>query len=148
MNLKNEHPLEDPIRLDRLNQFLSYEIKSSVLILVLWIPMVFLLVVSLLIFAAAVFSPYMLYILFQEKRHGWIATFILIVLIPLLFFLVFAPKLFFLVLMPFYFYCYVLRMVVYDWIQERNARRNLYLKKIESQKKKEKEGNLEYLTQK
>lgn len=140
--------IEDTSKLDKLYLFLSYEVKSSILILLLWIPMMFFLVAALLVLAAALFTPYLLYVLNHEKKNGWIAAFVLTVLVPLALFVVLAPKLFFLFLLPFYFYCYVLRMVVKDWIQEKNAKNNLYLQKIESQKRKLEEENFDYLIQK
>ena len=147
MDSESKQKFEYTTRLNKLYQFLNYEIKSSFLILLLWIPLMFLLVIGLLILAAILFTPFMLFVLYKEERIGWIVTFVLSVIFPLVLLVIFAKQLFFLFMIPFYFYCFVLRMVVKDWIQEKNAKNELQKRILESKKKHEEEKDLNFLIQ-
>ncbi|MFO7525384.1 MAG: hypothetical protein R6W68_08015 [Ignavibacteriaceae bacterium] len=74
--------------------------------------------------AAILFTPYIFYILINEKKFGWIITFFAMIIIPLLL----AHVLFHgefvyegLVLIPlasFYFYCYLIKFEVDKWLGE------------------------------
>jgi len=89
------------------------------------------LAIILITTAAILFSPYILYVLFLEKKIGWIITFFSMTLFPLLFInIFFRTALFYdaLILIPlllFYFYCYLIKFEVdkwladYSWHQER-----------------------------
>jgi hypothetical protein len=85
-------------------------------------------VLYLAIIAAILFAPFMLYVLFKEKRYGWIIFFIIIVLLPLLIDVLFFYHtnvyliLLFIPLALFYFYCFLLRITIRDWMQEKNAK--------------------------
>ncbi len=89
------------------------------------------LAIILITTAAILFSPYILYVLFLEKKIGWIITFFSMTIFPLLFiYIFFRTALFYdaLILIPlllFYFYCYLIKFEVdkwladYSWHQER-----------------------------
>ena len=147
MDSESKLRFEHTTRLDKLYQFLNYEIQSTFLILLLWIPFMFLVVIGLLILAAILFTPFMLFVLYKEERIGWIITFVLSVIFPLVLLVIFAKQLFFLFMIPFYFYCFVLRMVVKDWIQEKNAKYELQKQMQVSKKKREEENDLNFLIQ-
>jgi len=89
-----------------------------------------------IIFAAIVFTPFMLYVLYKEEKKGWIISFSIIVLLPLIPISLFYPDLLLIGLAPFYLFCFLLRMEVKGWLTEMRARNDLILQKL----KKENEG--------
>jgi len=104
--------------LNRLKQWLDYELSASTLLLLSWL---WNFTVILAVVAAMLFTPFMLKILFEERKFGWIITFAVIVVVPLtsVFFIdVFYYKSVFIgvTLIFFYFYCGVLRFAVKNWI--------------------------------
>jgi hypothetical protein len=74
-----------------------------------------------MILAAILFTPFMLKVLFEERRFGWIIYFIIIVLIPVIaiyffnFGLSYKPAFQLIPLGTFYFYCFTLRLAIKDW---------------------------------
>ena len=74
----------------------------------------------------------MLFVLFGERKYGWITFFILLVVLPLFIDHVFFNHtnfyliLLFLPLAFFYLYCFLLKITIRDWIQERNAKNERY----------------------
>lgn len=104
--------------LSRLKQWLDYELSASTLLLLSWLWDFTIILAAV---AALLFTPFMLKILFEEKKFGWIIAFAVIVVVPLIsvFFIdVFYYKFVFagVILILFYFYCGVLRFAVKDWI--------------------------------
>lgn len=102
---------------------LNFELGTSVLMFLqgnVWIAL------PLVIIAALLFTPYMLYILFREGRFGWIAVFFIIVILPFILFYYFGKDSYAfegLLLIPlifFYFYCLVVRLSVNGWIKAYN----------------------------
>jgi hypothetical protein len=89
------------------------------------------LAIILIVTAAILFSPYILYVLIIEKKYGWIITFFMMTIFPLIFIYIFFREALFydaLILIPlllFYFYCYLIKFEVdkwladYSWHQER-----------------------------
>jgi hypothetical protein len=106
-------------RLQRLHYWLKYELSSSVLLLLSWLGSLLILLAT---FAAILFTPYMLTILFKEKKFGWVTSFIITVLLPAVFIWIYfsgSDYSYFLFLIPlafFYFYCFLLRITVHDWL--------------------------------
>jgi hypothetical protein len=102
----------------RLQQWLDYELSSLLLMLLSWFWSFSIILLTL---AAILFTPFMLKILFDEKRYGWIIFFTLIVIIPAVTFFfilddVSYKSIFELIpLALFYLYCFVLRLAVKDW---------------------------------
>lgn len=102
----------------RLQQWLDIELSTSMLLLLSWFWN-FTIFISAI--AAIIFTPFMLKILFEERKFGWIFLFIIFVTLPILW-LLFGGynsdyKFIFglIVLGLFYFYCFVLRIVIKDW---------------------------------
>ncbi len=109
------------VRLRQLYRYLTVEASTLVLFFAWFIvpPAILLLILTAL---AVLFTPYMLTVLFLEKRYGWIAGFVLIVggataasLLPakspiLDVVLTWAP------LFLFYGYCWSLRIAIADWL--------------------------------
>lgn len=131
--------------LTRLKKYLNYELSSSILFFLSFQGFIFIILASI---AALIFTPFMLYVLFTEKKKGWIILFIIIVIVPIILLIVssilfeFSRPLLFLSLGLLYFYFFLLRFEVNDWVREANAR-NQYL--ID---KKEKEYDLKTFTDK
>ncbi len=105
----------------KLKRWLNYSLSSSTLYLLSWLWHFTLI---LLFGAAIMFVPFMIKILFEEKRIGWILFFIIIVLIPsILIYLFYKSSIYFriLELIPlamYYFYCFLLRITIIDWTDE------------------------------
>jgi len=106
--------------LSRLKQWLDYELSTSTLILLSWFWNITIIVAAI---TAIIFTPFMLKILFEERRFGWIITFIILVILPTGGILFIDNTLGYqyifggVILVLFYFYCFVLRFVIKDWMQ-------------------------------
>ena len=102
----------------RLQQWLDYELSTSLLMILSWFWNIGLL---LAIIASIIFTPFMLKVMFEERRFGWIIFFFLLVILPALgaFFInIDSSYKFAIELIPlalFYFYCFVLRIAIKDW---------------------------------
>ena len=103
---------------------------------------VFPIMFSIVFFPPAIFTPYILYVLFKEKRYGWIVTYFIFVIVPgaiAVTVLGFAYGLIILILFaPFYFFCFLIKFSVEEWIREYNFHQ-LYLLQKKEQEEKEKE---------
>jgi hypothetical protein len=80
------HPMDENSRLDRLYGWLDYELSGGLLLL---ISFFFNFAFFVFLIIAILFTPYMLKILYQERKYGWILSFVLFVMGPslLLFYL-------------------------------------------------------------
>ncbi len=84
-------------------------------------------------------TPFILWILFKEKKKGWIIGFVFSVVIPFLFIIfLFGSKIFYnqSVFLPILFYtifCYMLNAELKEWITEYNSHQN----RLEQKKLKE-----------
>ena len=102
----------------RLQQWLDYELSTFILMLLSWFVHFALL---LAIIAAVIFTPFMLKVMFEERRFGWIVFFFLMVIFPVagvLFLNIDSAYKSVIELIPlalFYFYCFVLRIAIKDW---------------------------------
>jgi len=102
----------------RLQQWLDYELSTITLMFLSWFWNIALL---LAIIAAILFAPFMLKVLFEERRFGWLLFFFLLVIVPVcgaLFLNIDSTYKFVIELIPlalFYFYCFVLRIAIKDW---------------------------------
>jgi len=132
--------------LSKLSKVLNYQL-STTLLFILWYSGGFsLLAVTI---AAILFSPYMLYVLYLENKNGWIIFFVVLVLLPII--AIILSSIFELLFIPLalvYFYYFILKFVVRDWIQGKNAKRELHKRILQSQKKQEEEKDLNFLIQK
>lgn len=115
---------EEEDNLQKLNHWLNYEISSVGLGgLAFFIP--FGLVLTLLKWAAVIFTPCMLWRLFKARRFGWIVGFGIFVVLPFLagWFMVkddLIASIFtsMIPLAAFYLYTCVLRVVVGEWLEK------------------------------
>ena len=132
--------------LSRLSKVLNYQLSTSFLFILWYGGGLTLLAVTI---AAILFSPYMLYVLYLEKKNGWIIFFVVLMLLPIIVIFLFAPLvLLFIPLALVYFYYFTLRLVVRDWIQEKKAKRELHEQILQSKKKHEEEEDLNFFIQK
>lgn len=66
-------------RLRKLYKWLNFELPGIVLF---GISFFYSIALMVLLIAALLFTPYLLYVLFREKRYGWMAAFGLCVAVP------------------------------------------------------------------
>ena len=135
----------DTNNLGKLSKVLNYQLSTTLLFLLWYGGGLTLLAVTI---AAVLFSPYMLYVLYLEKKTGWITFFVVLVLLPIIG-IILSPmiELLFVPLALVYFYYFLLKFVVRDWIQEKNAKYELQKQMLESKKKREEENDLNFLIQ-
>jgi hypothetical protein len=101
----------------------------------------------IIITAAVVFTPYMIYVLVKEKKFSWIAIFVFMVVLPypLLYLIIgdyiLLPAWLLLPVIPFYLYCFLIKYDVDDWLSNYNWEHQLFEQRKESEEKK-KEGLL------
>lgn len=105
---------------------------------------VFVILILIAISPPVLVTPFIVYVLYREKRYGWLASYFIIVIIPvILFFIIFQDSLEFLIWMPvyymvpFYFYSFILKFSVDEWIREYNFH-ELYLLQKKEQEEKQK----------
>lgn len=102
----------------RLQQWLDFELSSSVMLVLSYFWSFTILLMAL---AAIIFTPFMIKVLWEERKHGWIIFFFFVVIVPIVLSFVFGfyaeykSIAFLLSLAMFYFYCFILRLVVKDW---------------------------------
>jgi hypothetical protein len=130
--MKEKIEIIENYNLTRLQKYLNYELSSAVLFAASFL---FGGIVFLLIAAAAVFTPFILYVLYQENRKGWIISFFIMVCVPLVSFIVLSffssyGSLYILIALGlFYFYCFLLRFEVNNWVQDDMAKRQYLIEK-------------------
>ena len=109
--------------LQKLDVWLSYEIGSSGLLIAHFI-LPFVLVFIMIVSAALIFMPIMLFTLYQLRRIGWFISFFIVVTPPLLIDLIFVENNVFewtlrgFALASFYFYCFTLKYFVRDRLSD------------------------------
>lgn len=104
--------------LNKLQNWLDYQLKGSFLLLLSYFYIVTLYVALV---GAVVFIPLLLHVLFEQKRYGWLLSFLGLVAGPaLLIYLVgddwyWASISMFIFMFCFYVYCAALRFVIPNW---------------------------------
>lgn len=118
--------------LTRLSKYLNYQISTVGLFVLSFLSLGFIFLVTI---AAIIFTPFMLYVLYKEKKNGWIIFFVILVVIPFIlstilhFTVTFIFPWYLIVLVLFYFYCFLLRMEVNNWMRERRLKLQYLLEK-------------------
>lgn len=121
INIDETNLTEEDELLIKLKHILNYELSSSIFYVLSFSTRILL---FLSVLAALLFTPYLIYVLIKAKKFGWLITFLVVVLLPVLATLFISPKtmyshIFLLIqLGAFYTYCFVLRYVVVDWVEE------------------------------
>jgi hypothetical protein len=126
--------------LSRLKKYLNYEISSSVLFFLSFLAPIFM---FFAVGAAIIFTPFMMYVLFKEKKTGWLISFIIIVILPIILLLIlsvqfeFAAALLTIPIVLFYFYCFLLRFAANEWVRELNFKNQYLHEKIQKEEEAE-----------
>jgi len=109
---------------------------------------VFVLLIIIAISPPVLVTPFIVYVLYREKRYGWLASYFIMVIIPvILFFIIFQDSLEYMIWMPvyymvpFYFYSFIIKFSVDEWIREYYWNQQL-LEQRKEQEEKKKEGLL------
>jgi hypothetical protein len=123
----------------KLAYFLNYELSTTALFFLPVLGPIFMMITSIL------FTPYMLHVLYNEKKYGWIIFFSIIVIFPtLLNFSHIESSLFkslinIIILGIVYTYYFILRLTINDWVKEDLAKRVL---EYEIQNEEQESGSL------
>jgi hypothetical protein len=137
VEIKREKLVNDVVAVSRLKDVLIYTLTSAVFS---FMSIAFHFGLTIAIIAAILFTTYILYVLIKEKRFGWLITFFIMVVLPVIItYLVSRESLFSvmaIILIPFslfYLYCFLLRYALDYWIEECEG-------KIELEEEKENEA--------
>jgi len=110
----------------KLAYLLNYQISTIALFFLSGLGIIFIIIAMI---ASIIFTTFMLHVLYNEKKYGWIIFFSIIVIIPtLLSFSHIESQLFkssinFIILGIVYSYYFLLRLTINDWIEEDLAKK-------------------------
>lgn len=99
----------------------------------------------LIVGAAVISTPFILYVLIKEKRRAWIIAFLVMVVLPWLFTYsisfgdIFVVRWMIVLAAPFYLYCYLLKRTIGEWIEEYEGQELYKERKREETRRKMKE---------
>ena len=133
--------VNDIVELRRFNTILNLELSTAAAFI---LQSFFPINIYVIVIAAILFTPYMLFVLLKENKYGWITFFFLLVVLPYpITFLIIGdyillPAWLLLPIIPFYLYCFLIKYSVSQWLNEYNAEQQLAEQRKE-QEKKEKE---------
>ena len=136
--------INDIVELRRFRAILYFELSTSAGFI---LPSFWPINLYIIIAAAILFTPYMLYVLIKERKYGWIVIFFLMVVLPYpVIFLIIGEYILLtawllLPVIPFYLYCFLIKFSVDDWLREYNWEQQLIEQRKEWEEKK-KEGLL------
>jgi len=135
----NSRFIHDIVEARRFRTILFFELSTSVaFVLFSFYPIN----LYIIIFAAILFTPYMLYVLIKERKFGWIIIFFFMVVLPypVLYLIIgdyiLLPAWLLLPVIPFYLYCFLIKFSVDEWLREYNWEQQL----IEQRKEWEEKG--------
>lgn len=104
---------------------------------------VFVLLIIIAISPPVLVTPFIVYVLYREKRYGWLVSYFIMVILPVtLFFIIFQDSLEYMIWMPiyymvpFYFYSFIIKFSVDEWIREYNWNQQLIEQRKEQEEKK------------
>lgn len=117
----NSKFINDIVEVRRLRAILFFELSTSAAFIIqsFW-PINLYIIIG----AAILFTPYLLYVLIKERKYGWIIMFFLLVLLPypVLYLIIgeyiLLPGWMLLPIISFYFYCFIIKFSVEDWLRE------------------------------
>jgi hypothetical protein len=140
----NSRFINDIVEVRRFRAILFFELSTSTAFIVqsFW-PINLYVIIG----AAILFTPYMLFVLIKERKFGWIIMFFLVIVMPypVLYLIIgdyiLLPGWMLLPIIPFYFYCFIIKFSVEDWLREYTWEQQLIEQRRESEEKK-KEGLL------
>ncbi len=126
--------------LEKLAKYLNFQLSSGILFALAFFKLIAL---PIVVIAALIFTPFMLYIFIRERRTAWLISFIIVVIIPGSLLMYFGlktnyPAAFGLISLGIlYLYFFVMRVVVNDELKELTAGEELQKRKLEEEKEKE-----------
>jgi hypothetical protein len=140
----NSRFINDIVEVRRFRAILFFELSTSAAFILqsFWPVNLYIIII-----AATLFTPYMIYVLFKERKYGWIILFFLVIVMPypVLYLIIgdyiLLPGWMLLPIIPFYFYCFIIKFSVEDWLREYTWEQQLVEQRRESEEKK-KEGLL------
>lgn len=104
---------------------------------------VFVILILIAISPPVLVTPFIVYVLYREERYGWLASYFIMVIIPvIIFFIIFQDNLEYMIWMPFYymipfyFYSFIIKFSVDEWIREYNFYQQYLLQRKEQEEKK------------
>lgn len=121
---------QDVHLLKNLYRYLNYELSSALLFILVFTPVGAILIAS----AILIFTPYMLYVLYKTKKRGWLASFIILIMVPYIaLHTIIGPSdynfIFSAVIMFFFFlFCILLKLALREQLAEISARRQFELR--------------------
>lgn len=108
---------------------------------------IFVLLIIMGISPPVLITPFIVYVLYREKRCGWLISYFILVILPVvIFYVIFQDMLEYVVwlpvyMVPFYFYCFLIKLSVDEWIREYNWNQQL----IQQRKDAEEQNRLQGL---
>ncbi len=142
MELKPNKYVMDIVAVRRLRAILWFELSTAALVI---LNFFWALTLTIVIVAALLFTPYMLYVLFKEKHYGWIGFFFFIFVLPYIIILLIyynymmLPAWLLLPMPLLYLYYFLLKYSVDDWLKEYDAHEYLEEEKRESEQRRKDE---------
>lgn len=139
----NSRFINDIVEVRRFRAILFFELSTSVTFFLFSFYPINLYII---IIAAILFTPYMIYVLVKERKYGWIILFFLVVVLPypVLYLIIgnyiLLPGWMLLPIIPFYFYCFIIKFSVEDWLREYRAEQQLIQQRREEEEQKRNEG--------
>ena len=103
----------------------------------------FVLLIIIAISPPVLVTPFIFYVLYREKRYGWLVSYFIIVILPVvIFYVIFQEMIEYIVwlpvyMVPFYFYCFLIKFSVDEWLKEYNWNQQLIEHRKELEEKKE-----------
>lgn len=141
----NSKFINDIVEVRRFRSILFYQLSTSAaFILQTFWPVNLYFIIG----AAALFTPYMLYVLIKERKFFWILTFFIVVVLPypVLYLIVgdyiLLPGWMLLPIISFYFYCFIIKFSVEDWLREYTWEQYNSQQRNEEEERKRLEGLL------
>jgi len=126
--------------LEKMSRYLNYELSTAVFY---FLSYAWGFTLLLAIIAATLFTPFLLFVLFKEKKIAWLISFFISVIIPLIICIILGViygHLAAFILVPlgfFYLFCFVFKYSVNDRLAELKAREDLNRKREERRLEKE-----------
>jgi len=136
----NSRFINDVVEVRRFRAILFFELSTSVsFVLFSFYPIN----LYIIIIAAILFTPYMLYVLIKERKYGWIAIFFFMVVLPYpVVYLIIGDYIFLsawllLPIIPFYLYCFLVKFSVDEWLREYNWEQQIIEQRKEWEERKQ-----------
>ena len=76
--------------LQKVSRYLNYQLSTSILYFLSYAGGITLI---LALFAATIFTPYLLYIFYKSRKISWIVSFFIVVLVPIIICIIIGQKL-------------------------------------------------------